>query len=306
MRTRLNAISGESVLLNTTFFQAGQPKEPYALKSVKIYRQSVRPENLVMEIPIIGSPGACGTAAGPTEASDYPAPAQRVLVPGNVGACGTALDTGACGTIPAAPEYMPGAFTLEAFLPVDTFSTGMYFDVWCFIGSATDIDPALCVGSSGTDDGTFDCDAPIGSDCYTSICNKFFVTAGGWFGDDDLTTFRLGFEPLDTRFQQPEKRTLEVGMMPLPLYDFDYKKIMPLLPFLEGTITIETQSHEILVTEAAMRIGERSGSYRSNPFVLRYLIDTTKFLKGTYQYRVDVKLPNGETRSSPYFSLTIR
>ncbi len=305
MRTRLNAISGEPVLLNTTFYQAGQPKDPYAIRAVKIYKNSVRPENLVLTIPILGGPGDCGTAASPTEAAEYPSPIQRVPISGGTGACGTVLNTGNCGTVPGETQYVPGAYTLAVDLPACLFDTGMYFDVWCFIGSESDIDPASCATTDVTADDSFDCTTTCDTDCLQSFCNKFFVTAGGWYGDDDLTTLRLGFEPLDTRFQQPEKRKLEVGMMPLPLYDFDYKKIMPLLPFLQGTITIESQHHELLVTDAPMTIGERTGSYRSNPFVLRYLIDTTKFLKGTYQYRVDVQLPNGESRSSPYFNITI-
>ena len=94
-------------------------------------------------------------------------------------------------------------------------------------------------------------------------------------------------------------------MMPLPLYDFDFNLVAPIIPQLRATIKIETQNNEILVNDAEMDIGIRQGSYRTNPFTLRYLVNTSDFLKGTYTYRVTVTLPNGETRVSPDFSLQI-
>jgi hypothetical protein len=95
-------------------------------------------------------------------------------------------------------------------------------------------------------------------------------------------------------------------MMPLPLYDFNYKKLAAVVPSLQGTITIETQNNEVVVDEEKMCIGIRSGSYRSNPYVLKYLLDTTRFLKGTYRYQVTIHLPDGTTQVSSFFNLTIR
>jgi hypothetical protein len=96
-----------------------------------------------------------------------------------------------------------------------------------------------------------------------------------------------------------------VGLMPLPLYDYDHNLVDPLIPLLEPTISISTQRCELLVDNAPCRIGLRHGSYRSNPFVIQYDLDTSLFLKGTYQYSIKVTLPDGKSRVSQKFILTI-
>ena len=72
-----------------------------------------------------------------------------------------------------------------------------------------------------------------------------------------------------------------------------------------GTVTIKTMNNEILVDNGAMEMGLRQGSYRTNPFVLRYSIDTMAFLIGTYKYRITATLPDGTSRTSGDFILTI-
>ena len=279
MSDRLNASIGGSVALNATFLKDGVPTDPYAIRVVRIYKQSVREENKVTEI-ILPSPGSTDYQ------TIFDSVFQRTLKP-------LTDQTGICGT-DFPPQFLPGSYTLNLNLDCKTFKEGTYFDVWCFIGDlACYPDPSAI----DWDDESL----------WTCQCNKFYVgAANGWSMDDDLTNIRLGFEALDTKFMQPEKRMLEVGMMPLPIYDYDYKKLTAIMPSLKGKITIETQNCEIMVNEADMKIGLRSGSYRSNPYVLKYLIDTSKFLKGTYKYKVSVDLPNGESRVSDYFYMTIR
>jgi hypothetical protein len=279
MSDRLNSSVGGSVALNATFLKDGVPTDPYAIRVVRIYKQSVREENKVMEI-IIPAPGSTDYQ------TIFDSVFQRTPKP-------LTDQTGICGTdLP--PQYLPGSYTLNLNLDCKTFQEGTYFDVWCFIG-----DLACYPNPSEID---WDDES-----LWTCQCNKFYVgAANGWAMDDDLTNIRLGFEPLDSKFMQPEKRMLEVGMMPLPLYDYDYKKLAAIMPALKGKITIETQNCEVMISDADMKIGLRSGSYRSNPYVLKYLIDTSKLLKGTYKYKVSVDLPNGESRVSDYFYLTVR
>jgi len=122
-----------------------------------------------------------------------------------------------------------------------------------------------------------------------------------------LYTYDFGFDPLDRDITKPEKRSIEIGIMPLPLYDFDYNRVAPLMAHLTATITISTMNHETLVDGAAMTMGLRHGAHRVNPFVARYLVDssTAVYRKGTYRYFVSLALPNGETRNSPYFTFSV-
>ncbi len=136
-------------------------------------------------------------------------------------------------------------------------------------------------------------------------CHRFWIYPENWFCDDRLQTVRFGFEPLDQKFYSPEQRTLEIGLMPLPLYDYNFNLVTPLIPFLTPTITIETQHHELLVDKEECRMGLRQGSYKTNPFVIQYDVDTTRFLKGTYQYHIALRMPDGSSRVSRKFILTI-
>ena len=80
---------------------------------------------------------------------------------------------------------------------------------------------------------------------------------------------------------------------------------MPLIPFLEPTMTIWSDGNEIIHQEIPAEIKLRQGSFRSNPWVVSLMLDTCKFLKGTYRYRVSVGLPDGSSRVSGDFFFTI-
>lgn len=182
-----------------------------------------------------------------------------------------------------------GVYTFLFDVPADFEAPGAYVDVWRFIGS----DPGT--GGDITDETT-----------WIAQCNKFWVFPDGFYLDDGLVIPRFAFEALDKTFKKPEVRTLEVGLMPLPLYDFDFNRIAPIIPQLRAYITIETTNCEVIVNNEPCRIGLRQGSYRTNPFVIQYTVDTQPFLIGTYLYKIKLDLPNGETRVSDPMYLTIR
>ena len=190
----------------------------------------------------------------------------------------------------------PGIFHLYWDVPSSDIDVpNIFFDVWEYMTTETT--------SSGTDP----CDPSIidNEELWQRQCNEFWLYPDGTYIDSGLETIRLGFEAMDSKFNQPEKRTLEVGIMPMPLYDFDYNLVAPIIPFLVAKFTLFTENCEVLIDGESMRIGLRQGTYRSNPFVLQYLFDTTRVLKGAYRYRVDLTLPNGETRSSPDLHLQV-
>ena len=97
-----------------------------------------------------------------------------------------------------------GVYTFLFDVPADFEAPGAYVDVWRFIGT----DP----GTNGdiTDESI-----------WHAQCNKFWIFPDGFYLDDGLVIPRFAFESLDRTFKKPEIRTLEVGLMPLPLYDFD-------------------------------------------------------------------------------------
>lgn len=183
-----------------------------------------------------------------------------------------------------------GLITVEFQVPT-TFQEGIYFDVWRFIGSE----------STASD---FDLDD---EDEWISQCNQFWVFPDGWYLDDGLITPRFGFEPLNNRFTKGSITNLEISLMPLPLYDYDQSRINPIIPQICPYITVETEENEVLLglEKAPGKIGLRQGTYRSNPYVIQYLLDTTRFLKGTYVYKVILELPNAEVLISPPFRFTI-
>lgn len=188
-------------------------------------------------------------------------------------------------------DPIPGAFTLVFDVPSDFVAPSVYIDVWRFVGQ----DP----GTSGSD---VDLDNEA---FWKSQCNRFWIFADGFFIDDGLVVPRLGFEAIDKVFRKPEVRTLEVGIVPLPLYDFDFNRIAPIIPQLNAFITIQTDNCELLVDKAPCRLGVRQGSFRTHPFVVQFTLDTNTFLVGTYQYRITLELPNGETRTSEPLRMTI-
>lgn len=269
--------------LQAQFLDNGIPADPWQLCSIKIYRECVCEENLITETIF---PEATDYDRGLSNSPIYNSLIRR---------CRQGESTGSCGT-DFSDQYTPGCFVFDLELCKELFSAGVYHDVWCFIGNESELNGCLTDPTSWTQ-----------SDCQCQ-CNTFYVQESEWFVDDGLKNIRLGFEPLDSRFQQPEIRTMEIGMMPLPLYDYDRQKLSSVIPCMSATITVYTQygTCETIIDAEAMSIGLRQGSYRSNPYVLQYKLDTMRFIKGTYRYRVTVGLPNGETRVSPPFNLTIR
>jgi hypothetical protein len=190
---------------------------------------------------------------------------------------------------------LDGQFALVWDVPSDVVVPDVYFDVWYFWGN----DPRSN-GTGGTD----------GLDAFTSslltVCNKFWIYPDQWYADGGLETVRFGFEPLDLKFNKPEIRPLEVGIMPLPLYDYNCNLVNPLIPYITWTITIMTENCETVVLDAPLEMKIRQGSYRSNPWVVSYLLDSGDFLKGTYLYRITGTLPDGTTRVSGDFVFTVR
>jgi hypothetical protein len=270
---RISGRVGNIVNLDTVFYHNGVPEDPYAIRRIDIYKTAVKDENLEAQVII-----------PPPDDPNYPVPIERM--------------TAADGSI------LAGHFSLPFEVPTDFVAPEIYFDVWRFLGS----DPGGTIGVDEDDESL-----------WISQCNRFWVYPDGWYIDDELVTIRIGFEALDKHFRKPEIRNLEVGLVPLPLYDFDYNRIIPLIPQLQARIHIETENGEVIVgspatgcdgqpcpadgsegdnTEGIARIGLRQGSYRTNPFVVQYLIDTNQFLIGTYKYRIILTLPNGETRVS--------
>ena len=167
-------------------------------------------------------------------------------------------------------------------------------------------------GDAGTDGPSLADPCLDDEDLFISQCCQFWLFPDGFFLDCGLEVIRLGFEALDLKLHQPECRTIEVGMMPLPLYDFNFNLLAPIIPLLKAKFFLFTEDNELLIDGEPMTIGLRQGSFRSNPFTLQFkfnslLIASTgcPLLKGTYNYQVVVELPNGETRASPRFVLQI-
>lgn len=285
---RISARRGNTVQLDTRFLRGGIPTAPYALRKVEIYKTQILPSNLTASIVVVN----------PWE-HNYPSPVEYIRGHTHDGPCGTEGEEGV---------IIPGEYRLLLDIPPDAAVPDVYFDVWSYIPTnPCDLDEfrdSCVLGSAGVLEYP-DLDDPAIGGLILQSCNKFWVYSDDWDVQDSLTSIRLGFEPLDQKFNQPEIRPLEIGIMPLPLYDYDFNLVAPILAQLTGTITIETENHEILVEEAPLAMGLRQGSYRSNPYVFRYTVHTTRFLKGTYQYKINATLPDGSTRSSKKFIFTI-
>jgi hypothetical protein len=280
--TEYNRISGRVnniVNLDTIFYHNGVAEDPYAIRRIDIYKGSVKDENLNASIIL-----------PPPDDPNYPSPVVKIAEGGVI---------------------LDGHFSLPFLVPNDFVAPEIYFDVWRFIGG----DQGGSIGVPDEDEST-----------WISQCNRFWIYPDGWYLDDELTTIRIGFEALDKHFRKPEARNIEVGLVPLPLYDFDYNKIIPLIPQIQAFIQIETENGEVIVggtrkldcdgnpcigsngeaeVQGRARIGLRQGSYRTNPYVVQYRIDTNQFLIGSYKYRIILVLPNGESRVSDDFHFDI-
>jgi len=266
---RISGRLGGLIDLNITFYKNGIPTDPFAIRKVSIYKSSVAVENLIVEVPI---PLPCEAA--------YPSPVVREFDGSNV---------------------KPGVYHLLWDVPKTGISVpDIFFDSWCYLSA----DPHT--GSSGAGSACDPLD-PAYSDetLWQCCCNEFWLYPESYVCDTGLDNMRLAFEAMDIKFQKPEKRKLEVALTPLPLYDFPYNKVASIIPMLKGYITISTHNCETILERQPMTMGLRQGTYRSTPFVLQYLLDTSIFLRGSYMYKVEVELPNGETRISPDFILQV-
>lgn len=274
---RISGRRGETVSLNVDFYKNGILADPFAIRYVEIYKTSIAPANKVAVVPISSLTGGL-----------YPAPLVR----------GTSTSaTYQCGTDPDTVDQV-GRYILPFAIPADFAVPDVYFDVWYYFAD----DPCGALGTAGTE---CDIDNAAYGDLLLKCCHRFWVYPENWFCSDDLQTIRFGFEPLDQKFYSPERRPLEVGLMPLPLYDYNFNLVNPMMPYLRPTIRIETQHNELLVNDGECTIGLRQGNYRSNPYVIQYNLDTTQFLKGTYQYQIKLTLPNGSTRVSRKFIFSV-
>lgn len=276
---RISARRGQVVDLNVDFLRNGVLTDPFAISGIEIYKTSVAPHNLVATIPVVLPDDPL-----------YPAPVYQEQI---------VAETGLCGTEPTADNIpVVGKYHLPFAIPIDFSVPDVYFDLWYYFAD----NPC---GELGT--GTDECN--INDAQYDSLllkcCHRFWVYPDNWFCNDGLQTVRFGFEPLDQQFHTPETRPLEIGIMPLPLYDYNFNLVNPLIPFLRPTISIETQHNELLINNSPARIGIRHGSYRSNPWVIQYDFDSSQMLKGTYRYWITLNLPDGSSRVSRKFILTI-
>jgi hypothetical protein len=177
--------------------------------------------------------------------------------------------------------------------------------VWPTMQHPVGITAAAAEGSTAGTVTACDLDDPIHETQILTECHRFWVYPDDWFSADKLQTIRFGFEPLDSRFYAPENRPLEVGLMPLPLYDYNFNLVNPMIPYLKPTISISTRFCEQLVVDEPCRIGLRQGAYRSNPYVVAYDLDTSMFMRGTYQYNIKLNLPDGSSRVSRKFTFTV-
>lgn len=282
--SRISARRGNDVDLRVTFSRGGVPTNPYAIIGVDIYKTQVLDHNLVASFAF----------PRPCEAG-YPAPATKVTED---------IPAGDCGTEPQIGADIAGEYTLLWSIPSDLVVPDVYLDVWSFIPT-NPCDLAEFAAQCDTDNCYPDLTDDTLADLVLTTCNRFWVYPDDWGATDGLESIQLGFEPLVQKFRQPEQKPLEIGITPLPMYDYNFNLVAPVIPFIQGTVTIKTMNNEILVDNGAMEMGLRQGSYRTNPFVLRCSIDTMAFLIGTYKYRITATLPDGTSRTSGDFILTI-
>ena len=276
---RISARRGQVADLNVDFLRNGILTNPYAIRFVEIYKTSVAPHNLVATVPVV-LPGDL----------IYPSPIYQEQI---------IAETGLCGTEPTEDSTpVVGKYHLLYTIPNDFSVPNVYFDLWYYFAD----NPC---GELGTDGTECDIDDEQYDPLLLKCCHRFWIYPDEWFCNDSLQTVRFGFEPLDQKFHTPEVRPLEIGIMPLPLYDYNFNLVNPLIPFLRPTLSMETQNAELLIENSPARMGIRQGSYRSNPWVIQYDFDTSKWLKGTYRYWITLNLPDGSTRVSRKFILTI-
>lgn len=264
--TRISGRRGQPLNLDVTFFHGGVATDPYAIRSVMIYKGSVEPHNLVDTIAVVQ----------PYDET-YPYPFNREIVD---------------------DAEVPGKYILTYVPASDSDVPSVYYDVWQYY--AEDPRPEGCVTGDPTE-----CDLEDYESSLITCCHRFWLYPDQWYCTDDLEVINFQFEPLGQKFFSPEVKPLQVGYMPTPLYDFNRALVMPMMPFLRATITVSTQNCELLIDNEDMSTILRTGSYRTNPYVFKWNLDTSRFLKGTYKYRVKIAMPDGSTRVSPDFNFSV-
>lgn len=248
--SRLNARTGNIVNLDINIYNNGILKSPYAILNIDIYRNSIKPANLVATIPIADR-----------NSTNYPSPAS---------------------------EISEGQFVIPFYVPHNFPAPDIYFDVWNIIGSepqnitATNLDDVI-ISKSG----------------------RFWVFNDIWISDDRLKTLRIGFEPLDKKLRRGEIRTIEIAVYPLPLYEYDFNIMEPIISQLNPKITIHTSNGELIVKDAECKIGIRQGKSRHSKFVIQCLLDTRLFVRGTYKYTIKTNIEDRQI-ISPEFYITIQ
>lgn len=254
---RISGIVGHDISLEMQFFLNGVKADPYCIKRIDIYRASVATENKIAEILI----SDCGS-------SSYPSPLTRFANP-------TASGGG----------LIAGAYTYLWTVPRGLQVPDKYYDVWRYIGT----DPEETTSVSDDDESD--------EDQWQYNCGEFWLYPSSWYADDLLENLTYDFEPVSLNFRKGEYRPIEVGIIPTPLYNYNYNLSMKIIPHLSPTISIWTLNNEAIVEDAPMEIGLREGYYYDHPFVLRYNLDLSDstFHIATYKYRVKVVLPNGNT-----------
>ena len=265
---RISGRTGMPINLNVTFYRNGIPSDPFAIRKISIYRSSVQEDNKVAELLVNNLP----------DDPIYPSPIS--LVSENSGS-----------------DHSPGLFSLIWNVPTTIGTPDIYFDEWQYIPTVPDSWDTL----SDDDKWVYLNDESH----WQSSCQRFWLYPDSFFVDSGLESIKLGFESIDIKLHQPEIKTIEVGITPLPLYDFDFNFVAPIIPHLRAFISIWTDFNELVIDTKEMNVGIRQGSYRTNPFVLKFKIDSSSLLKGSYKYRTTVCLPNGESRVSPDFFLQI-
>lgn len=207
--------------------------------------------------------------------------------PGNVVAVIPFVDPGDASYPFPATEISPGEFVVPFEVPHNFIPCDAYYDVWSVLGS----DPS----TDGIDDPTL----------WISQTGSFWVHDDTWISDDELRTLRLGFDPLDKKLRRGEQRTIEVAIHPLPLYDYEYNVLAPIIPQLNPTISIETVNCELIVSDAPCKIGLRQGKNRNAPYVVQCFIDTRTLLRGSYAYTIKVNIED-RIIISPKFYFTVQ
>ena len=283
---RISGRTNQLIDLNVDFYNNGQLADPFYIQRVEIYQCSVTPANLVAAIPFVD----CGDAL-------YPAPACQESIQQDAGLCGTAP--------PTDPTLITGKYHLLFLVPPEFKTPDVYIDVWYFYPYDPCNSPSYgTTSTSGTN--PCDCNDPAFHDLLVQCCHRFWIYPDSWYCNDNLQCVNFSFEPLSTRFNFPENKCLEVGLMPLPLYSYNKNLVNPLIPFLKPTITIGTQYCDVLVQDGTMEIGLRQGQYRSNPWTMKYNLNTSLYMRGSYWYQVKLTLPDGSTRVSQKFWFEIR